>query len=44
MKTKRLYRLNGRTLANALKQALGIKELPLVVTSLQETADGNEAA
>jgi transposase InsO family protein len=38
------YRLNGRTPANALKQALDIKELPPVVTSLQETADGNEAA
>jgi transposase InsO family protein len=39
------YRLNGRTPANALKDALGIKELPPVVASLQEpTDDENEAA
>lgn len=38
------YRLNGRTPANALKDALDIKDLPPVVASLPETTDGNEAA
>lgn len=38
------YRLNGKTPANALKDALDIKDLPPVVASLPETTDGNEAA
>ncbi len=39
------YRLNGRTPANALKDALDIKELPPVMASLSEpTGNQNEAA
>jgi transposase InsO family protein len=38
------YRLNGKTPANALKDALDIKDLPPVVASLPEATDGNEAA
>ena len=38
------YRLNGKTPATAMKDALDIKDLPPVVASLPKTTDGNEAA
>jgi transposase InsO family protein len=43
-RTHQGYRLNGRTPANALKDALDIKELPSVVASLPEPTDDEPEA
>lgn len=43
-RTHQGYRLNGRTPANALRDALGVKDLPPVVASLPEGGDNEDEA